>query len=352
MSQYIRIKAPSFGLPVNIVLSGKGVARVNESGDLFDRCPIEDYSNQGVQPSSVMPGVQAFAPLLMKANPSNNDTLEFTFPDTTTRTYTFKTSGATGANQLNIGQNAQATLAGLVALINADTGSGGVLNKISAVAQLQNTQMLVTAGSTYAGAAGNGIVISGTNLSTDWTVSPFDYGVNSWGNYVDCWVGFIGVNEIQKVVFSAAPTGSFTLQLFAQNPGGQSAPGVTTPVIPDNANAAQIQAILAQTLNPFTNQPIQAVVTGTLTDTTNGISIQFVGLTGNQPVSVAVTNNNTGATPTVTEVQAGLLPSNESGPDMDLSGVYQLSTTYEYESGNGNEIAMLVPVETVRNQGV
>jgi hypothetical protein len=56
MSLRIRIaaKADLTKLPKNIVLSGKGVNRVNlANGELYDRCPIENYHHQNVAPSSV-----------------------------------------------------------------------------------------------------------------------------------------------------------------------------------------------------------------------------------------------------------------------------------------------------------
>ena len=52
MAQKMRILNPTGNLPKNIILSGKGVAKVNVSGDIFSVCPIEDYSHQGVAPSS------------------------------------------------------------------------------------------------------------------------------------------------------------------------------------------------------------------------------------------------------------------------------------------------------------
>lgn len=49
----IAAKAGLSSLPKNIIITGKGVARINgANGELYDRMPIEDYHNQNVQPSS------------------------------------------------------------------------------------------------------------------------------------------------------------------------------------------------------------------------------------------------------------------------------------------------------------
>lgn len=59
MSHRIRVKEITQLSGKNIVLTGKGVARVKgEGGELFDRCPYEDAHHQGVLPSDVVSGSQ------------------------------------------------------------------------------------------------------------------------------------------------------------------------------------------------------------------------------------------------------------------------------------------------------
>lgn len=56
MSSRMRIvaKASLAKLPKNIILSAKGVNRVvGANGEMYDRCPIENYHHQDVQPSTV-----------------------------------------------------------------------------------------------------------------------------------------------------------------------------------------------------------------------------------------------------------------------------------------------------------
>jgi hypothetical protein len=218
-------------------------------------------------------------------------------------------------------------------------------------------------------------------------------------------------------------SGSFQLQFFP----GKNAVNTLTSAIPYNYTPAQIQNLIQSTIiNPYNNSALTCVVSGALSDIVNGISIAMVApgaacqAVGASVVSDTLqTSGSTAVTFTVTTPTAAVQPSNESGPDMDLSGVYQLQmtalygsttngspiitglsstyglllgqvisgtgipsgstiiaigsnqitlsqnatatslnpialsfTAYSYLSANNNVIAVLAPVETVRNQGV
>jgi len=222
MSLVLRVKNPTGTLPKNIILSGKGVSRVKGAGtEQFDRCPIEDYSNQGVKPSSL-----GFA----------ND-------------------------------------------------------------------------------------------------------------FIDVWVGNPnGANAIQTLTASGVPaSGAYRIKVF----NGKTAS------LAWNATSGQITEAIRSIINPYYNTPVEVSVTGSLA---TGLALEFVGKSGLAPIPAVEVVNSTlqtsapaAITVAVAQTQLGVSPLSNVGPDLNLSGVYQLDDDHTYVSAGGNTIAYLKPVETVRN---